>query len=200
MDKKFSLYTGHGLTGVMEHIETDKIVGTKSYLNIEDIVDLLNKQADRISDLKTKLNEKDEELNNLSQMCLICNKDQENEKLRRQLVEKEELLVLELKSFADYAELCEQERRSPSTNAIKRTVAEHLHEYTNGDFERLNLWHIRDKHLFAINWLNKAVEIAQDTFDKALKNSSLNTQYYDELLDKFDSLITELKETYKNDY
>ena len=47
-----------------------------------------------ISQLKQQLEEKEEQLNNLEQMCSICNKDQENEQLKQQLAEKEKLLEI----------------------------------------------------------------------------------------------------------
>ena len=42
---------------------------------------------DREREYKQQLVEKDEQINNLEQMCQICNKDQENEKLKQQLEE-----------------------------------------------------------------------------------------------------------------
>ena len=44
---------------------------------------------DYFKQLKRQLEEKDEQINNLEQMCQICNKDQENEKLKQQLEEKD---------------------------------------------------------------------------------------------------------------
>lgn len=38
---------------------------------------------------KQQLDEKDEQINNLEQMCQICNKEQENELLKQQLAEKD---------------------------------------------------------------------------------------------------------------
>lgn len=44
---------------------------------------------EKITALESKLAESEEELNNLEQQCLICNKDQENERLKQQLAEKD---------------------------------------------------------------------------------------------------------------
>ena len=50
--------------------------------------------------LKQKLTEKEETINNLEQQCLICNKDQENERLKQQLAEKDKEIAF-LKGFKD---------------------------------------------------------------------------------------------------
>ena len=44
---------------------------------------------DYFKQLKLQLEEKDKQINNLEQMCQICNKEQENEKLKQQLEEKD---------------------------------------------------------------------------------------------------------------
>lgn len=43
---------------------------------------------------KQQLDEKDEQINNLEQMCQICNKEQENELLKQQLAEKDKKIEL----------------------------------------------------------------------------------------------------------
>ena len=53
----------------------------------EELIDTLNNQVSKISDLEAKLAESEETINNLEQQCLICNKDKENEQLKQQLFE-----------------------------------------------------------------------------------------------------------------
>lgn len=64
-----------------------------AYQEFEGIVDISEEEKDeKIKDLEVKLAKSEEQLNNTEQMCLICNKDQENEQLKQQLAEKEKLL------------------------------------------------------------------------------------------------------------
>lgn len=52
----------------------------------------------------------------------------------------------------------------------------------------------QDKISFAVEQLELTLDIVENGLDDALKNSSLNSIYYDNILDKLDNQIKQLKE------
>ena len=54
--------------------------------------------------------------------------------------------------------------------------------------------HNQDKISFAVEQLEKVLDITENILDDAIKNCSLNESYYDTLLDKIDNQIKQLKE------
>lgn len=72
-----------------------QIVENSNYIMTqEEVCERLNQQSERILDIE-------EQLNNSEQKCFICNKDQENEQLKKYITELEEQLKKSLESNND---------------------------------------------------------------------------------------------------
>ena len=156
-----------------------------------------------------------EEINNLSQQCLICNKECENEQLKQQLEESEKLINIleEYKFCADniiqfYADKCDnyyqqledikkESKRLKFDLAMFKSVNEIINRYGIEKAREIlfqtEITKKQDKISFAVAELKKTLSYAEDILNEALKNSSLNNSFYDKLLDKIDNQIENLE-------
>lgn len=131
------------------------------------------------------------------------NKDKRIADLEAKLAEKEsEIKVGEFWHSAyqgkqlDYDKVYAELRQSYDENKkLKQQLAEKdksfewLHNKYAKHIETCN----QDKISFAVEQLERALDIVENGLDDALKNISFNASYYNKILDKLDQLIAEIK-------
>ena len=95
-----------------------EMVNEDSKLNYRRYIDTLAKNEQ----LEQQLAEKEEQLNNSEQKCLICHKDQENEQLKKQLAEKEKDLIIKCRTIEVLVKKNEKNNQDKISFCIEKLV------------------------------------------------------------------------------
>jgi DNA repair exonuclease SbcCD ATPase subunit len=113
---------------------------------IKDEIEVNFVDGQKYNELKQQLAEREEQLNNSEQKCLICTKDQENEQLKQQLAEKDEEIE-KLKEVVNCVDKLKQFNADMKDYAlVNRDVADEIYcEH-------------QDKIAFAVEQLEKVKE------------------------------------------
>lgn len=135
----------------------------EEYNNLKEEVDNNFVDGQKYNELKQQLAEKEEQLNNLEQQCLICNKDQENERLKRQLAEvtkKYELASCPTGGLVDRARNLEQQL------ADKDRQIEQLKKFDNLNKTFFDLFRTAFKEPNKVDDLFNTLKTMQDKQDQ----------------------------------
>ena len=148
----------------------------------------LNSQVGKIADLEAKLAESEEQLNNSEQKCLICNKEQDNEKLKQQLADKDKEIE-KLKAVVDMVDKYKQFDK----NAKELILLNKDNCYSDGN-KLIIKTDNQDKISFAVEQLEEVKEFCDGMKWAMVYLTKENAQTIQTVLDEIDNQIKQLKE------
>lgn len=142
--------------------------------NIVELTKIATEKDRKIEELKQQLAESEKKFKASKDAIKFQNEEQKEwmdkyfdtaiklEKVNKQLAEsekevakREKIIVLELKSTIKYIEHCEKLKYHNGLQNIKEHFLEHLEEYDNGNFERIDKHYNHEKIKFAVEKLEK---------------------------------------------
>lgn len=120
---------------------------------------------------------------------------EENKQLKEQLAEKDDIYIALAK--ASSIDIAKQHKEIEDLKAgHKKAMENALNDFLNlrAEFSNQKDKIIEKHNQDKIELLERMKEDFETILDKAIKNCSMNERYYDQIFDRLDELITELKE------